>query len=87
MQLFKQKCASVKLPETATTGHSQGTVEASVRGHVDCQTAHFVTEIGNMGSKQPADLISGMVMRLRGSTSSILGMRSLAPGDRWLGRL
>lgn len=39
-----------------------------------------------MGAKQ-ADLISGMVMRFRGSTSSIFGMRSLAPGDRWLGRL
>lgn len=32
-------------------------------------------------------LISGMVMRFSGSTSSMRGMRSRAPGDRWLGRL
>ena len=34
-----------------------------------------------------ADLISGMVMRLSGSTSNMRGMRSRAPGLRWLGRL
>jgi hypothetical protein len=32
-----------------------------------------------------AHLISGIVMRFSGSTSSMRGMRSLAPGLRWLG--
>ena len=32
-------------------------------------------------------LISGIVMRFSGSTSSIRGIRSRAPGDKWDGRL
>lgn len=32
-------------------------------------------------------LISGMVMRFKGSTRSILGIMSLAPGDKCDGRL
>ena len=31
--------------------------------------------------------ISGRVIRLSGSTSSMRGIRSRAPGERWLGRL
>ena len=51
------------------------------KGHNLGEGANHVHLLGD------ADLISGMVIRSSGSTSSILGMRSLAPGDSWLGRL
>jgi hypothetical protein len=36
---------------------------------------------------QACCLISGTVIRFMGSTSSILGIRSLAPSDKWLGNV